>query len=369
MTGDGEPILALVTDAYGGKGGIAQYNRDLLGAWSTLRRVVVLPRNGEATVPIPDRLTQARAPGSRVRYVFDTLWKALSARPRIIFCGHLYMAPLALVAARMTRARMVVQVHGIDAWEQPSRWHRMALDRADLVLSVSRFTRSRLLSWSRISPERVVVLPNTVGGRFAPGDRAAARRRFGWTDERIVLSVGRLDPRERYKGQDRVIAALPALLPHVAGLLYCIAGEGDDRERLAALARETGVASSVRFLGAVPDADLPDLYRAADLFALPSTGEGFGIVFLEAMACGTPAIGLAVAGASDALADGRLGIACQEAGFPSALASCLDAQASVQETPGQAAAVGATLAARVKDLFGGEAFRRRACEILEGRFA
>src|SRR5690606_18991980 len=113
----------------------------------------------------------------------------------------------------------------------------------------------------------------------------------------VIVSVGRLDRRERYKGQDRVIAALPELAAAGLDPLYLVAGSGDDQPRLEALAAAGGVAHRTRFLGKVPAADLPDLYRAADVFALPSTGEGFGIVFLEAMACGAPAVGLAAGGA------------------------------------------------------------------------
>jgi phosphatidylinositol alpha-1,6-mannosyltransferase len=164
------------------------------------------------------------------------------------------------------------------------------------------------MSYCDLIPERVLVLNNTVQSRFTPGDRLAARTKFGLGDEFVLLTVGRLDARERYKGHDRVIAALP-LLHHREGrqIVYHIAGDGDDRVRLEAAAKTAGVAERVRFLGQVPAADLPDLYRSADLFVLPSHGEGFGIAFLEATASGTPALGLAAGGAPDALGDGALG--------------------------------------------------------------
>jgi phosphatidylinositol alpha-1,6-mannosyltransferase len=274
----------------------------------------VLPRLAADTpAGAPRALTQAPAVPGRARYALAARWSAWRRRPSTVFCGHLYMAPLAALAARIAGARLVVQLHGIEGWDRPSPLRRKAVEAADLVLCVSRYSRARLLSWAAMAPERVAVLPNTVGEQFTPGDRAAARARFGFGPEKVILSVGRLDPRERYKGQDRVIAALPEIIAHGTDVLYVVAGEGADRSRLESLARETGVADRVRFLGAVPAAGLPDLYRAADLFALPSTGEGFGIVYLEAIACGTPALGLAEAGAVDALADGELGRACSEA--------------------------------------------------------
>jgi phosphatidylinositol alpha-1,6-mannosyltransferase len=355
-------VLALVTDAFGGKGGVAQYNRDLLEAWSGSAFVTILPRAGAAAGVHGPRIRQLAPTDQRVGYTLRALYLAVVARPDVVFCGHLYMAPVAWLAARIARAKLVVQVHGIDAWDDPGRWRRLAVGRSDLVLSVSRYTRLQLLSWATLEPQRVKVLPNTVGEHFTPGDREAARRSFGFGRETVLLSVGRLDPREQYKGQDRVIRVLPGLLREHPGLLYCIAGEGDDRARLEALARHQGVSDNVRFLGPVADANMPDLYRAADVFTLPSTGEGFGIVFLEAMACGTPALGLNSAGAADALADGRLGRACTEYSLAQDLKALL---AHPPPDSGQRTA----LAMRIVHLFGRDAFCTRARKLLETQAA
>jgi phosphatidylinositol alpha-1,6-mannosyltransferase len=296
-------ILALVTDAWGGRGGIAQYNRDFLLALAPTAAVRVLPRHAPEYVDdLPAGVTQLRPRAGRWRYIASALHDAIRHRPALVFCGHLYMAPLAALLARLCRARLVVQTHGIEAWARPSHWVRWATESADLVLSVSRYTRAQVLNWAAIEPERVAVLPNTVSERFTPGDRAAARRRFGLGNQRVLLTVSRLAASERYKGHDRVIESLPTLLAGGHDVIYLIAGDGDDRPRLEALARSAGIADRVRFLGAVSRDDLPDLYRAADVFVMPSTGEGFGIAFLEAMACGTLAVGLAIKGDRDALA-------------------------------------------------------------------
>ena len=346
-------VLALVGEAYGAGGGIAQYNRDLIGALAeTGREVHILPRGGEAPGALPPRVRQAPAIFGRRAYALRATRAALAERPQVIFCGHLFMAPLAAFAARLCGARLIVQLHGIEAWATPNPAIRKALEAADLVLCVSRDTRARLLGWSTLAPERAVVLANTVGPAFTPGDRAKARARWNLGGERVILSVGRLDSRERYKGQDRVIAALPALKAAGISPLYLIAGEGDDRPRLESVAKELGVTDQVRFLGVVSDADLPDLYRAADFFALPSTGEGFGIVYLEAMACGTPALGLNVGGAPDALGDGELGTVIEE----SRLAETLQTLLAKRPPP--------RLAERVQARFGAAPFRTRVAELM-----
>ena len=121
------------------------------------------------------------------------------------------------------------------------------------------------------------------------------------------MTVSRLASSERYKGNDRVIRALPQVLLKHPETIYVIVGDGDDRPRLEALAAEVGVTEKVRFVGQVKPEELPDHFRLADVFVMPSTGEGFGIVFLEAMATGIPVIGGNRDGSLDPLADGVLG--------------------------------------------------------------
>jgi phosphatidylinositol alpha-1,6-mannosyltransferase len=354
--------LALLTDAYGGRGGIAQYNRDLARALASspeIRAVEILPRIApDPPGDAPDKVRQHDPRPGRLGYCLEALRLAAQIKPELILCGHLYMAPLAALLAWRTKARLVVQTHGVEAWPRASLAQRLAVARADVVLAVSRDTRARVLDWADLPADRVRVAPNTVAEDFSPGDGAAMRARLGLTDQFVILSVGRLDARDGYKGQDRVIPLLPGLVIPGREVVYLVAGEGDDQPRLEALAWEHGAQRQVRFLGHVPRADLPDLYRAAQLFALPSGGEGFGIVFLEAMACGVPAIGLAVGGAVDALCDGELGIAASEADFAPAL------RRACRDVASGALIAGEPLAQRVTRRFGRMAFARRIHEAI-----
>lgn len=286
-------VMALLGEPLEAGGGIAQFNRDLVSA---LRRV--------ANVHV-----EALDGGGRWRYAVRVLGFAARERPDMVFCGHLHLAPLAALLARRQGVPLWLQVHGIEAWQRPSWLRQRAVARAALVTAVSRYTRARLLDWAPVAPDCVKVLPNTVDGRFTPGPKSAALvARLGLAGRRVLLTVGRLATGERYKGHDRVIAALPELLRRHPDLCYVVAGDGDDRARLEALARAAGVAQAVRFAGAIAHDELPDFYRLADVFVMPSTGEGFGIVFLEAIACGVPAIGAAGNGAADPLGDGARGL-------------------------------------------------------------
>jgi phosphatidylinositol alpha-1,6-mannosyltransferase len=264
------------------------------------------------------------------------------------------MAPLAALIARLKGAKLIVQTHGIEAWPRPSRAQLMAVEAADLVLCVSRYTRSAVLNWAAIVPERVLVLSNTVRDIFTPGDGSALRAELGLQGKRVLLTVARLDSQDRYKGHDRVIAVLPQLVAQGHDVAYVVVGDGYDRARLEAAALRAVGAERVRFLGEVELQSLIKFYRMADLFVMPSTGEGFGIAFLEAMACGTRALGLNVAGAKDALADEQLGRAAPETELAATIARVL---VEPKGDPG-------TLAAAVRARFGPETFATGVCNAL-----
>ena len=126
-------------------------------------------------------------------------------------------------------------------------------------------------------------------------------------DRKIIVSMGRLASSERYKGFDEILEALPTLIKREPTLCYLVLGDGDDRSRLEAKAKFLGLADRVHFAGYVDEEEKVDHLRLGDVFAMPGRGEGFGIVYLEAMACGIPVVGSQLDGSKDALLDGKLG--------------------------------------------------------------
>ncbi|WP_109761092.1 glycosyltransferase family 4 protein [Silicimonas algicola] len=306
-------VFSIVTDAFGGFGGIAQYNRDFLQALAASRqveRITVLPRFGNVpgTDPVP-KVEQLPAVHGRIAYALQSLVNLRRVgHVDLIFCGHVFMMPVAVLLARLAGAALWLQVHGIDAWQRPSRLLRWSVRQADLVTAVSRHTRRRFLSWAEIAPEKVKVLPNTINDKFCPGPKSTALLdRYGLRGKKVLLTISRLAASERYKGHDRVIQAMSGLLAEHPETRYLIAGDGDDRPRLEELARRNGVAEHVIFAGQVPEEELVDQFRLADVFVMPSIGEGFGIVFLQAAACGLQVIAGNRDGSVDALAEGVLG--------------------------------------------------------------
>ncbi|MDQ3206476.1 MAG: glycosyltransferase family 4 protein [Pseudomonadota bacterium] len=251
-------------------------------------------------------------PGAGRKFAFATMLLARVARerPALVICTHPNFAPVARLARLLLGVPYAVVAHGIDVHPALSAAGIRALRDAAGVWAVSRWTRERCLAVG-VAPDRLRVVGNTVDDdRFSVAEPGAdLRQQYGLADtDRILLTVARLDPDEQYKGCENVMRALATTKAGDQAVRYLIAGSGRDRPRLERLAVSLGVADRVTFCGFVADADLPDHYRLADVFVMPSRGEGFGIVFLEAMACGTPAVGGGVDGTRDALDDGALGL-------------------------------------------------------------
>ena len=333
-----------MTDGHGEKGGIGRYNvalLDALGLMPEIKRVTVQARRA-----VPPK----RAFDERVRYVRPRATKtallasitreALSGEVHdVVFCGHLNMVPLAWWLARHWRAKLWVQMHGIECWQRPRAHVRALAERADLVTCVSRYTRKRVLEWCDLEPTKIRVLPNTLSEQFNTPSLPRGVREvsaLGGKSTLRALTVARLSADERYKGHDVMIEAIALLEPQGMRVQYVIAGDGDDRCRLESLAKCRHVDHRVRFLGHVPESDLPSLYDEADVFVMPSTGEGFGIVFLEARQRGCAVIASNADGSMDPLRDGADGYLVPPSD-PLALADLLYSLARSGAAPGLSA--------------------------------
>jgi glycosyltransferase involved in cell wall biosynthesis len=222
---------------------------------------------------------------SRLRYIAGALrWGRRSDR---IVCGHVAQLPVAWAASRLRRrARYFLVAHGIEVWRPFSLMERVALGSASQVWCVSEFTRDRLLEYSRVPRERSAVLPNALDPFLNPP--APVRAPMG---PPLVLSISRLSISDDYKGIGYLIAALPAVRAKIPGARLRIVGRGDGLPALRALAGTLHVSDSVEFAGYVGDSELAGEFERCRLFALPSQKEGFGLVYLEAMAHGRPCLG------------------------------------------------------------------------------
>jgi len=236
---------------------------------------------------------------------------AVCDHPDYIISTHLNFGPVARMVKRINRTRYALIVHGVDVHEDLSEARQNALRAADRSIAMSSWTRCRLFaSVPGLDRQRAFVLPNTIDEtRFTVGPKPEYLRwRYALKpDDKVILTVARLAAHEGYKGYDRVVQALSAVRAACGSVFYLVIGQGDDRALVKKMAHDFGVAHAVIFAGFVPDEEMADHFRLADVFAMPSTGEGFGITFLEALACGTPVLAGNRDGSRDAVDNGRLG--------------------------------------------------------------
>lgn len=311
-------VLILLHEAFGGRGGIAKFNRDLITALckhDDVRAVTAIPRLAvESPGPLPEKLSFPVGGLWGKASWFLRVGIAALSRPRfdLILCGHINLLPAAFAVRPLHPAPVGLVVHGIEAWHRTGRrlTDRLA-GEIDFLISVSQVTRSRFSSWTGADAVRSFILPNTVDtAYFTPGTaNPALLQRWNLAGRRVLLTLARLEARERYKGIDEILEILPSLITEFPDLVYVVAGDGTDRLRLESKARSLGVGERVVFTGYLPEADKRDIYRAAHVFAMPGHGEGFGIVFLEAMACGVPVVASTLDGSREAVRDGALGLA------------------------------------------------------------
>lgn len=298
-------ILHLGTDSFGGYGGIALYNRELIAAMAShpaVEEVVVVPRIVVgAQEPIPPKVTFIE-PAARSRLSYLNALRGLRRPFDLVICAHVNLLPL----ARLITKHPLLMLYGIEAWKPLRDALSNRLVRSvRAVVSISDITLGRFLGWSGyLGPSHL--LPNSIRAEWygiRPRNRELMAR-YRLEGKRVLMTLGRVVAAERYKGFDEVLDVLPALDDDVS---YVIAGGGNDVARLKRKAAALGVADRVVFTGLFPDQEKADLYNLADVYVMPSRGEGFGFVFLEAMACGVPVIASRLDGGREAVRQGALG--------------------------------------------------------------
>jgi phosphatidyl-myo-inositol dimannoside synthase len=285
---------------------------------------------------------------AKVQFVLATL-RASRPPARLLFAAHPNLAPLAALAKRFSKKlKTIVVTHGIEVWEPLSPQRRGALLKADLILAPSSHTVEKLVEIQGVPSEKIRRLPWPLEPEFLK--MAASPESLSlpadFPSGLVILTVGRWAASEKYKGADHLIRAVAQLRATHPDLSLVLVGTGDDLPRLKNIASSENLGDSVRFLENLPRPQLARCYSRADIFALPSTGEGFGLVFLEAMAFAKPVVGVASGGTLDLIRDGKNGLLVPpHSQDPQALAQALDRllrDAALRRAFGQA---GATIVA------------------------
>ena len=307
----------LLTELFSRKGGIETYNRHLIEAVSQSHENVqcnVLVLNDAHAKPLSGhniRIIPCAITSYRVLWKLCFILKTIQFfRTDLVVCGHVNLSSIALALKKLLGINYVTIIHGIEVWNLKSSLLRESLAEATTLFSVSRYTRDKVEEQIPTMKGKIELLADTVDtSRFIPGPKSAAlMNRYSLNGYQILLTVGRLSLADNYKGFDVVMRALPEVLRVKPNVKYLIVGKGDALDLLKNLARQLGIEANIVFTGFVPDEELVNYYNLCDAFVMPSNGEGYGIVFLEAMACGKPVIAGNADGARDPLMDGRQGI-------------------------------------------------------------
>jgi glycosyltransferase involved in cell wall biosynthesis len=246
-----------------------------------------------------------------IAFTCKLLRAAWRERPDLILTTHVNFAPVAHVLQKVLQIPFVALGNGIEVWSISSRPVRQALRAADMLLAISECTRLRMAKEIGVVPSKILLFPCTFDSqKFSPAPKSRfLLKRYGLqADQPVILTIARLASAERYKGYDQVLKALVRVRENFPTVRYILGGRGPDRSRVMKLISELGLADNVILAGYIPNEELNAHYNLCDIFAMPSKGEGFGIVFLEALACGKPVIAGNKDGSVDALLNGRLGV-------------------------------------------------------------
>ena len=300
-------VLALVSDAYGGRGGIALYSRNILYALCRNKHiveVVAVPRSiAYELEEMPENLRYlSGAAGGNLRYLATCVRLAFSKKKvDLIVCGHLHLLPMAYLLQVVFRCPVVLIVYGVDAWTKTR--HRIVnylCRKLEYFITIRKLTANRFAALAGLKDARYYYLPNCIDEKkYGIGPkRTDLMARYGLEGSRVILTAGRLDSieTEGKKGFDEVLEVLPDLRKEVANIKYLIVGDGDDKARLQKKAKRLGLDDIVVFSGYVTENEKADHYRLADVFAMPGSDPQFDrypfrFVFLEALACGVPVVG------------------------------------------------------------------------------
>lgn len=296
-------ILVLVTDAFGGHGGIALYNRDMLMALSNhpaKPEIIVIPRIIKNPIEIlPERLTYlTSAKNSRIKFVITFMRAVINNRNfDVVICGHLNLLPFAEFTRRLHCAKLILFVYGMEAWtSRRGKVTNFLISKIDALISIRKYTTQRLEQWASINKVTKYTLENAIHiDQYGQGPKKKELlQRYNLEGKKVLLTLGRVD--EKNCGVDEVINVFPELKKKIQNLVYVIAGTGKHLNAIKRKVQELGIEDSIVFTGMIEEAEKVDHYRLADAFVMagsdPDHFDRYPIrfSFLEAMACGIPII-------------------------------------------------------------------------------
>jgi len=321
------PHVLLTPELFSAEGGIGRISRLYLRAMAESHPgqnlTVIALNDGEIPKDALYRYQASHAhdvPCSRSKWrCWKAIWRATAQEGTHVVCTHVHLAPLLWLARLFGHSHTFdVVVHGIEVWSKLPWLMRKALASARWVISVSNFTRQCLVNRYPNLRTNSIVLPNSLDPSFTIKDMTKL------TVEGTILAVSRLAPHDHQKGIDHLIEAMADVVAKFPFAQLRIVGEGADRARLQRIASDSPAKDQIVFLGFIPEDALSREFHTCHVFSLPSCKEGFGLVYLEAMASGKPCV-VASAGGAPEVIDSLSGIITPYADVPKLAQSLIEA--------------------------------------------
>lgn len=309
-----EKILFLSLYTYSLTGGIEKVCRTFIEVMEELKSIHKI--KGHLTLSLHDLKNfnnHKGFNGNRFLYAFAVLKNAFIADTIIL--SHVHLLPFAKLIRKLSpKKRVILFAHGIELWKPLTEWKREFLNGIE-IWAVSRYTAEQLQKINHVQNKDIKVLNNSLprSYSYSPAESIKTNTLDQYrisTSDQVVLTVCRLSSLEQYKGYDMVLLALKDVIKTYPKVKYIIAGKADETEkqRVLKLIQDCKLQNHVILAGYINDQELKDLYQLADVFAMPSKGEGFGLVYLEAIANGCKVLAGDADGSKDALLDGKLGL-------------------------------------------------------------
>ncbi len=252
--------------------------------------------------------------GRKISFILKSIKEGLKSK--LVILSHINLLSIGyLVKVLSPKTKLILFAHGIEVWKPLSTFHKKMLTKCDSILAVSNYTKEKLEEINDIPKYKCKVLNNCLDP-FLPepvklNENSQWYARYNLTKNNFILiTVTRIRASEQYKGHEVVLESLSNIIKEFPQLRYLIVGKYDisEKERLDNLIHQYRLTDKVIFTGFITDEELPAHYKLADVFIMPSYGEGFGIAFIEAMYYGLPTIAGNKDGSVDALYNGELGI-------------------------------------------------------------
>lgn len=250
--------------------------------------------------------------GKRLTFALEVLYKGFSAD--VVVLSHINLLIFAKLIKKINpKTRIVLMAHGIEVWRGLPNWKKKFLTKCE-IWAVSRFTAEKMSKKYHLPLQDIKILNNcldpyfeipTVFEKSVP---LLLKYKLQETQP-FIYTLARLSSSEQYKGYDQVVKSMVEVIKVLPNAHYILAGKADaiEQKRLLDLINSLQLSEHVTLAGYLADEEVQTHYTTADIFAMPSTGEGFGISFIEAAVCGCSAIGGNIDGSTDALLDGKIG--------------------------------------------------------------